>query len=32
MKKKILEEIKKEIIRCKTEQDHVWKQTSDWEC
>ena len=31
MKKKILEEIKDEIIRCKTEQDHVWKQTSDWE-
>ena len=30
MEKKVLEEIKQQIIKCKTERDHVWKQTSDW--
>ena len=25
-----LKEVKKIIVNCKTETDHVWKQTSDW--
>lgn len=30
MQKKSLEEIKQEKIKCKTEREHIWKQTSEW--
>lgn len=31
MNKKLLKEIREELVKCKTEQDHLWKQTSDWQ-
>ena len=31
MQKELLKEIRQELIKCKTERDHIWKQTSDWQ-
>ena len=28
MNQKLLKEIREELVKCKTEQDHLWKQTS----
>ena len=31
MNKKLLKGIREELVKCKNEQDHLWKQTSDWQ-
>ena len=30
MGKQTLKEMKENLVKCKTEQDHAWKQISDW--